>query len=318
MPLYHVHPPCRPEWQDQTAASECTPEALQQLRKFPRYPAHIKLLHILLFLVFGPPKILLALAFTLTAGTLHMIAAHIWMFLGRPDSGRSALKISWLVISRVFMFILGFHRIRYHGLVDHDARFFVANHTCFFDGWLFTAWGPRILAKKEMLNIPLMRENADIFDAIAVDRSARQGLAQRLVENAKDPNAPMFMVLPEGASTSGDYMLKFHIGAFLSDLPVQPAAIRYTIYGLPRSVAHIAFFHHQLYQLIVFLGIPSVTVDVHFLDAMSIKTFDCDPKKFALAVSLKIANFLGVRLLDRSSSDIFTRGKGNAKEKEGG
>jgi 1-acyl-sn-glycerol-3-phosphate acyltransferase len=213
------------------------------------------------------------------------------------------------------MWICGIHRIRYHGQVDSDSRFFVGNHTCFFDGWLFTAWQPRILAKKEMLRLPLMRENADIFDAIAVDRRERQGLAQKLVENAKDPTAPMFMVLPEGASTSGDYMLKFHIGAFLSDLPVQPAAIKYTIYGLPRSVAHVSFFHHQLYQLIVFLGIPSITVDVEFLDAVSIKEFDGDPKKFALGVSLKIANFLGVRLLDRSSSEVFARGSSPKKEK---
>jgi 1-acyl-sn-glycerol-3-phosphate acyltransferase len=164
-------------------------------------------LHIILFLIFGPPKIILGIAFTLTAGLLHILAAHIWMFLGRPEGGRSALKLSWLVISRVFMWIVGFHRVRFHGVVDSDSRFFVANHTCFFDGWLFTAWAPRILAKKEMLNVPLMRENADIFDAITVDRSERQGLAQRLVENAKDPNAPLLMVLPEGASTAGVYLV---------------------------------------------------------------------------------------------------------------
>jgi 1-acyl-sn-glycerol-3-phosphate acyltransferase len=315
MPLWHYHPPCRPEWQHQTAPDACSLEEFHQLRQFPRYSTPIKFVHILLFLLFGPIKICLAVTFTLTAGVLHVLAARIWMLLGRPDGGRAGLKMSWYIISRVFMWILGFHRIRYHGQVDSDARFFIGNHTCFFDGWLFTAWGPRILAKKEMLNFPLMRENAEIFDAISVDRSARQGLAQRLVENANDPNAPMFMVLPEGASTSGDYMLKFHIGAFLSDLPVQPAAIRYTIYGLPRSVAHISFFHHQLYQIIVFLGIPSISVDVEFLESLTIKSFEGDPRKFATAVSLSIANHLGVRLLDRSSSEVFARDKETKKEK---
>jgi 1-acyl-sn-glycerol-3-phosphate acyltransferase len=271
MPLWHYHPPPRPEFQHQTAPSECSLEELRLLRRFPRYPLHVKILHIFLFLLFGP------------------------------------LKISWLVISRIFMWILGFHRLRFHGTLDSTARFFVGNHTCFFDGWLFTRWGPRILAKKEMLRMPLMRENADIFDAVAVDRGEQQGLSKRLIDNANDPSAPMFMVLPEGASTSGDYMLKFHLGAFLSDLPVQPAAIRYTIYGLPRSVAHVSFFHHHWYQMIVFLGIPSITIDVEFLDAVSIKAFEGDPKKFAQGVSLNIANHLGVRLLNRSSRDLFAR-----------
>jgi 1-acyl-sn-glycerol-3-phosphate acyltransferase len=165
-----------------------------------------------------------------------------------------------------------------------------------------------------MLKVPLMRENADVFQAIAVDRGKSQCLTKMLIENAKNPNAPIVLILSEGASTSGDYMLRFHLGAFLSDLPVQPAAVRYTIYGTSRKLAHVSFFHHQLWQAIVFLGIPSIRIDVNFLEGATIKSYDQDPRKFADATSLKIANFLGVRLIARSSSEIFQRNDEKKKD----
>jgi 1-acyl-sn-glycerol-3-phosphate acyltransferase len=280
----------------------------------PHYSTGQKLIQINYFIIFAPLKVALGLAFGITAGILYIVAANIWRFLGRPDSGRAILKAVWVVISRIFLFLIGFHRIRYRGQVDSDTRFLVANHTCFFDGWFFTPWGPRILGKKEMLKVPLMRENADVFQAIGVDRGKSQGLTKTLIENAKDPNAPIVLILSEGASTSGDYMLRFHLGAFLSDLPVQPAAVRYTLYGTSRKIAHISFFHHQLWQVIVFLGIPSITLDINFLEASTIKSYENDPRKFADANSLKIANFLGVRLLSRSSSELFRHDEEKKKE----
>jgi hypothetical protein len=42
-----------------------------------------------------------------------LVAAQIWIFLGRLDSGRAALKNSWLVISRLFMWFLGFRPERH-------------------------------------------------------------------------------------------------------------------------------------------------------------------------------------------------------------
>jgi 1-acyl-sn-glycerol-3-phosphate acyltransferase len=314
MPLWHHHPPCRPEWQAQTAACDCSFEEFQRLRRTPDYTLLQKLIQVLYFLIFGIPKVILAFTYGLTAGIIYIIAANIWRVLGRPERGRAGLKFTWVVFARIFLFLLGFHRVRYHGSVESDTRFIVSNHTCFFDGWFFTPWGPRILAKWEMLKIPLMKETSDVFQAIGVDRGKSQGVTKTLIDNAKDPNAPIVFILSEGASTSGDYMLRFHLGAFLSDLPVQPVAMRYTLYGTSRSIAHISFFHHNLWQIVVFLGIPSISLDVNFMEAMSIKSFDDDPRKFADAVSLKIANHLGVRLLNRSSSELYRRTEERKKD----
>jgi hypothetical protein len=63
-------------------------------------------------------------------------------------------------------------------------------------------------------------------------------LSQVLLETANDPNKSAKLILPEGASTSGDYMLCFHLGAFISDLPVQVVTIRIKIWDTTRSLHH--------------------------------------------------------------------------------
>ncbi|OHT06191.1 Acyltransferase family protein [Tritrichomonas foetus] len=293
---------------NQTEPSECTVEELKELRKFPKYNTIQKVIHAIYFIIFGIPKIILSLLFALIAGPFFLIAAGIWRSIGRPESWRNPLKKIWSSMARVFLFLMGFHRIHYHGGLDADSRFIVANHICFFDGWLFLPFGPRPLGKKEMLNIPILREMADVYRGIPVDRSKSSGVAKQLVEFAQDKNSPMIMILPEGASTSGEYMLRFHLGAFLSDLPVQPASIRYTIYGSPASLSHVSYFHHQPYQWIVFLGIPSIKIDIHLFQPMSLKSEgQNDPRTFADQTSLKIANELGVRLLNLSSSSIYKK-----------
>ncbi|OHT02143.1 Acyltransferase family protein [Tritrichomonas foetus] len=310
MPLYHYHPP-KPtdeKWYNQTEPSECSIEELEQLRKLPEYTTKQKAIQIVLFLIFGIFKIVTAISFALISGPFFLVAAAIWRSLNRPESWRSFLKKVWASVARIFLFLLGFHRIRYHGQLDPEARFIIGNHTCFFDGWLFLPFGPRPLGKKEMLNIPIIREMSDIYQGIPVDRSKNTGVAKLLVELASDKNSPLIMIMPEGASTSGDYMLRFHLGAFLSDLPVQPCSIRYTLYGTTRSISHISFFHNHPYHWIVFLGIPSITIDITLMPSMSIKTDgENDPRKFADATSLRIANDLGVRLLSLSSNSIYKK-----------
>jgi hypothetical protein len=70
-------------------------------------------------------------------------------------------------------------------------------------------------------------------------RSPSSGLSQVLLESANDPNKLAIVILPEGVSTSGDYMFRFHLGSFLSDLPVQFVTIRYGIWAQP-SLHHIS------------------------------------------------------------------------------
>jgi hypothetical protein len=65
-------------------------------------------------------------------------------------------------------------------------------------------------------------------------------MSQVLLESGNDPNKPAIVILAEGALTSGDYMLRFHLGAFRSDPPVQLVTTRYKIWGTTRSLHHIS------------------------------------------------------------------------------
>jgi 1-acyl-sn-glycerol-3-phosphate acyltransferase len=166
---------------------------------------------------------------------------------------------------------------------------------------------PRPLDKIELLSIPCFREVWDVFDGISVDRRRSCGMTKVLVDGAANSNQPMIQLFPEGATTNGDYMLRFHLGAFLSDLPIQPAAIRYTLWGTSKKLSHISFFHNYPRHWIAFLCVPAITVDVTFLETVSMKRQDDenDPRAFADSVSLMIANFLGIRVLNLTSSAIY-------------
>jgi 1-acyl-sn-glycerol-3-phosphate acyltransferase len=131
-----------------------------------------------------------------------------------------------VVITRVLLLSVRFVRITFSGRIDPDERFTVPSHLSFFDGLLFIGLAFRPLGKREMLRILCLSDICDVYDGIAVDRIRSSGLSQVLLKSANDPNKPAIVILPEGASTSGDYMFRFHLGTFLSDLPIQLVTIR--------------------------------------------------------------------------------------------
>jgi 1-acyl-sn-glycerol-3-phosphate acyltransferase len=282
-------------------------EELRRLRKPPKYGVLHSLLQLLLFCIFGPIKIVIGLTYSVVAGAIFIGLCAIWRAFGSPDPFRTPLKLLWSALSRILLFILGIFKINYHGQPDSDARFLISNHACFFDAWLLMPLLPRPLDKVELLSIPCFREIWDVFDGIAVDRRRSCGMTKVLIDGAANSNQPMIQLFPEGATTNGDYMLRFHLGAFLSDLPIQPAAIRYTCWGTVKKISHISWFHNYPRHWISFLSIPAITVDVTFLETVSMKRQDDenDPRKFADSVALIIGNFLGIRVVDQTSSAIY-------------
>lgn len=209
---------------------------------------------------------------------------------------------------RIFLFILGFVKISYHGELDLEARFLVSNHLCFFDNWLFLPLFPRPLDKVEILNLPAMKSVWDIFQGLSVDRTRSSGMAKTLFQTAQDNTQPVIQMFPEGTTTNGEYLLKFHVGAFLSDLPVQPAAIRYNMWGSSRRFSNLSYFHRTAKDLVSLLSIPFITVDVTFLECCSLKVSQQnDARQFADEVSMKIAEFLGIPVMDISSSALFKK-----------
>ena len=289
----------------QTTLQHCTVADLKKYRKPPK----ITTSQIIYFFIFGILRGTIAIIYAIVAGTIFLISSTIWTSFGSPESFRIVLKHLWSALARVFLFILGIYRINFHGQPDSDCRFILSNHSCFFDGWLFLPLLPRPLDKKELLELPCLKEMWHVFDGITVDRTRSCGMTHVLIESASDSSTPMIQMFPEGATTNGDYMLRFHLGAFLSDLPLQPVAIRYTLWGASKH-ANISFFQNHLCQWIVVLGIPGSTVDITFLETHSMKQhLDITPRQFADQFSLYIANFLGVPVMDLTSSAIYKNQK---------
>jgi 1-acyl-sn-glycerol-3-phosphate acyltransferase len=308
--MYHYHPPLPkdPSLYNQTSLTEVSESDLAQLRRFPRYSLFQKLLHIVYFLIFGVVKLLSILMFAIIAAPFFTACCAIWRAAGRPESGRRFCRGLWALITRVLLLTVGIMRITFSGQIDPDASFIVPNHVCFFDGWLFLGLGFRPLGKRELLRIPCLKDMCEVYDGIPVDRTRSSGISQVLIESANDPNKPAILILPEGASTSGDYMFRFHLGAFLSDLPVQLVTIRYKIWGTTRTLHHISFFHHHPYFALVFLGVPWITVDVQFHESMTIKEIEGQsPRAFADAAGLRIASKLGVMMISLSSSALYKK-----------
>jgi hypothetical protein len=304
----HSHPPFPQDLSlyKQTELTEVTPSELLEYRKLPTYSFRHRVLHLLYFLIFGVVRIITLLLFITIAVPIFLSACTLWRIAGRPESARFPLRRLWASITRVLLFILGFVKIEFHGDIDPEARFLVGNHITFFDGWLFAGHPLRPVIKKELMTLPLLGHLGDVYDPILVDRSRATGLTKVLADSAKNPAKPPIMILPEGASTSGDYMLRFHLGAFLSDLPVQLMAIRYRLWGTSRQIAHMSFFHHHPYHMLVLLGVPWITVDVHFLGSLSLKEIQGqDPRVLADTAGLRIANALGVRMLSLTSSALY-------------
>lgn len=295
-----------PDMHHQSALHDATVEELKKLRKPPKYSFTQRVPQIILFLLVGIIRIIVTLSFSIIAGPAFIILCTIWRSFDYPESWRRLLKQIWVILARIFLFLLGIFRINFHGEPDSDSRFIISNHTCFFDGWLFLPLMPRPLDKIELLNIPCIKEMWRVFDGIPIDRSKSNGMTKVILKNAANANAPQIQMFPEGATTNGDYMLKFHLGAFLSDLPLQPAAIRYTLWGTSKKISHLSFFHNYPSHWIEFLSIPMITVDIYFLQTVSLKkTQENNPRLFADEVSLMIANFLGIPVLNLTSSTIY-------------
>ena len=304
--LYDTLPSFDPNYSNQTELTETTMQELKRLRKPPKYTFSQKFLQILLFIIIGIPRSIIAIVFCIIFGFIFTLSVTTWKTFGSPEYYRKLLMLLWASGARVFLLILGIIKINFHGEYDTDSRFVVSNHICFFDSWLFLPFYPKPLETKEILTLPVLRDMCEVFGGIPVDRTKSTGLTKDLLRNAEDANAPQIFCMPEGATTNGEYMYRFHLGAFLSDLPVQPAAIKYTLWGTNKKISNISFFHEYPKSIIALLGIPAMTVDVSFLEVMNIKAdAENDPRRFADIVSLVIGNKLGVKVLNLTTSTLF-------------
>jgi 1-acyl-sn-glycerol-3-phosphate acyltransferase len=170
----------------------------------------------LLLLVFGPPAILIA----------YLARRREWVYPWALFGARA-----WLVLSGVKVNVRGRER-----LDPRRSYVFVANHRSFLDtATLFAHLGRRIgmIAKKEVLKVPILGYGMGYVNILAIDRSNRE----RAIETMKAATDRLrrgisFGVFVEGTRARPRQLLPFKKGAFYmaaeAGAPVVPVAIKHT------------------------------------------------------------------------------------------
>ncbi|MFL6336002.1 MAG: lysophospholipid acyltransferase family protein [Pyrinomonadaceae bacterium] len=170
----------------------------------------------MLLLVIGPPSI----TASLIAGRRH------WLYPFALFGARN-----WLRLSGV--------RVRVRGLEHLDPRqsyVFIANHRSFLDtAMLFYHLRRRIglLAKKELLKVPILGYGMGFVNILAIDRTNRES-AFRTTKAATDRlrSGISFGVFAEGTRARPGELLPFKKGGFYmaveAGVPVVPVAMKYT------------------------------------------------------------------------------------------
>lgn len=171
-----------------------------------------------LLLIFAPPVLLAA------ALTRNKELVYPWAFFGARN---------WLRLSGA--------RVRVSGCEHLDPKqvyVFVSNHRSYLDtATLFVYTGRRLglLAKKELLNVPILGYGMGFVNVMAIDRSNSERARETVAAATERIRAGRsFGVFAEGTRARPGEFLPFKKGAFFmaaqAGVPIVPVAIKNTDY----------------------------------------------------------------------------------------
>lgn len=170
----------------------------------------------LLLLVFAPPALVLGILFK----------KQNWIYWWANWGARN-----WLRLSGVKVNVIG----REH--IDPNQTYvFVANHWSYLDAaplFAFTGRRMGMIAKKELLNAPILGYGMGFVNVIAIDRSNKDRAVQSLSVATERLRAGIsFGVCPEGTRAKPGEMLAFKKGAFhmaaQAGVAIAPIALKNT------------------------------------------------------------------------------------------
>lgn len=171
-----------------------------------------------LLLIFGPPVLLLAWL----TGKHDLV--YPWALFGARN---------WLRLSGASVRVTGAHHLK-----PDQTYVFISNHRSYLDtATLFVYTGRRLglLAKKELLNVPILGVGMGFVNVMAIDRS-NSDRARSTVAAATERirSGISFGVFAEGTRARPGEFLPFKKGAFYmaaqAGVPIVPVAIKNTDY----------------------------------------------------------------------------------------
>jgi len=170
----------------------------------------------LLLLFFAPPVVLLG----------SLFKKQNWIYWWANWGARN-----WLRLSGVNVRVIGREQ-----LDPNQTYVFVANHWSYLDAaplFAFTGRRMGMIAKKELLNAPILGYSMGFVNVIAIDRSNKERAVKSLdVATERLRSGVSFGVCPEGTRAKPGEMLSFKKGAFhmaaQSGVPIAPIALKNT------------------------------------------------------------------------------------------
>lgn len=169
-----------------------------------------------LLLIFGPPVLLVAWL----RGKPDLV--YPWALFGARN---------WLRLSGVDVCVKGAEH-----LDPNQTYVFISNHRSYLDtATLFNHTGRRIgmLAKKELLKVPILGVGMGFVNVMAIDRSNRERALQTTeAATARIRAGRSFGVFAEGTRARPGELLPFKKGAFYmaaqAGVPIVPVAMKHT------------------------------------------------------------------------------------------
>jgi lysophosphatidylcholine acyltransferase/lyso-PAF acetyltransferase len=271
--------------------------------------------------VFGPLKLLLSvgpialygLALRLTALVLRVDVGEV-----QQIAGARLVFLSGRYIARFVLFVLGW-RVTTTGdaatATAAESQVVVCNHVSMLDilvmfGYAPGGQPPSFVSKAGLLNAPLIGSILLACRPILVARSKPGEGATRLIAArccceatpGKKRREPAIAIFPEGTTTNGSALIKFHRGAFVPMVTVKPMAIRYRWKTFSPAYEVIGWKEWALH---LYGQLVCGTIEVTFLPAVHPPPAGSGggPDAFAENVRHTIAEALGVPLVEKTYAD---------------
>jgi 1-acyl-sn-glycerol-3-phosphate acyltransferase len=223
-----------------------------------------------LLLFFAPPVLLVAWL------TRNHEIVYPWALFGARN---------WLRLSGVTIHVTGQEHLK-----PEQTYVFISNHRSYLDtATLFVYTGRRLglLAKKELLNVPLLGVGMGFVNIMAIDRSNSER-ARATVEaaTARIRSGRSFGVFAEGTRAKPGQFLPFKKGAFYmaaqAGVPIVPVALKNTDHLMGKGTGEA---RSGTIEMIMLPPIPTtdcstdeaVRVLVHQVQAMIGKELDAQP-----------------------------------------
>lgn len=201
------------------------------------------------------------------AGIVFPLLVYVLGRTGLAWRGQLHSRWCWAVCQ-----VLGV-RLRTSGVADPRARLWVANHVSWLDIVVLGGQQPLIfLSKAEVADWPVIGFLARRCGTLFVrrgDRQATGAAVEQLLWRLRQ--GQRVMVFPEGTTTDGSKVLRFHARflqpAVMTQSVVQPVALRYvgTASGQAPFVGDDEFLPH----LLRILRLPHIDVDLHFCESIA-------------------------------------------------